>query len=123
MNWEQFLVKGFHEKYGVVINDKPTIPDEETKKLRITLNLEEKDELTEALKANDLVKIADALADRLYVIYGTAVSYGIDLEPIFQEVHNSNMTKEGNLRDDGKILKGKYWIPPDIETELELQKK
>jgi predicted HAD superfamily Cof-like phosphohydrolase len=122
LNQEQKDVLDFHIKYEVGYYDTPTFPHEKVKKLRITLVKEETNELVEAIEKDDMILIADALGDSLYVIYGTAIAYGIDLESVFKEIHRSNMTKEGTLRDDGKILKGKSWSPPDILTVLRNQK-
>ena len=122
MNKEQKMVKEFHEKFGVQALNHPIIfpqkgeittfnLNEEQRLMTLRLNLirEEFEELEEALLNRDIVEIADALGDLLYVVYGTGVSYGIDLEPIFEEIHRSNMSKgdpEPIMREDGKILKG-----------------
>jgi predicted HAD superfamily Cof-like phosphohydrolase len=107
MNNEQQMVKEFHEAFEIKIADSPTIQDEATKTLRLNLIDEEYDELKQGLEDNNLVEIADGLADMLYVLYGFAVTYGIDLEPVFAEVHRSNMSKVGgHKREDGK------WISP-----------
>ena len=90
--------------------------DETTKELRIKLIREELREFGKAADDKNLVKIADALGDILYVIYGTGVSYGIDLELIFREIHESNMIKgqPSFLRfSTGKILKAKNYRPPN----------
>ncbi len=109
MNLEQKMVLRFHQTFGILVNKKPTIIPDETVKLREDLILEELDELVvNSLFNPDLTDIADALGDLLYVVYGTAVSFGIDMEPIFKEIHRSNMTKVGGYkRKDGK------WIKPD----------
>lgn len=117
MNDEQKSVRDWHIKFGVVINDKPTIVDADTAKLRYDLVNEELQELLFAIYARDLVAIADALADLKYVVDGTAVSYGIDLEPIFREVHRSNMSKGDPAvvrATNGKILKSKNYTPPNL---------
>jgi predicted HAD superfamily Cof-like phosphohydrolase len=81
---------------------------------------EELSELEKAMEEGDLVGIADGLADLLYVVYGTSVSYGIDVRPIFEEVHRTNMAKVGGaVREDGKVLKPDGWLPPDIAPLLE----
>jgi predicted HAD superfamily Cof-like phosphohydrolase len=83
---------------------------------------EEFNELCDAEEANDLVEIADALADIIYIACGTAVSYGIPLDKVFEEVHRSNMAKlvDGKVlrREDGKVQKPEGWTPPDIEGVL-----
>ncbi len=116
------MTEEFHRRFGVFIRSSPGLVDEATKELRIRLIREELGELEKAANDKNLVKIADALADLLYVIYGTGVSYGIDLEPIFREVHESNMSKgdPSVLRaKNGKILKAKNWRPPDLQPILE----
>jgi predicted HAD superfamily Cof-like phosphohydrolase len=79
-------------------------------------------EFEKAANDENLVKVADALADLLYVVYGTGVSYGIDLEPIFKEVHESNMSKgdpEVLRTPSGKVPKAKNYRPPDLQPILE----
>src|SRR3989442_367219 len=123
MNPQQQMVKEFHSKFGVFSRSSPGTVDEATKELRIKLIREELGEFEKAANDQNLVKIADALADLLYVIYGTGVSYGIDLEPIFREVHESNMSKgDPNVvrAPNGKILKAKNWKPPDLRPILEM---
>lgn len=94
--------------------------DKECRALRRALIGEEYMEFVEAETHNDIVGVADALADLLYVIYGTAHEYGIPLEEIFDEVHRSNMTKfiDGYYRVDGKWMKGKSYEEPRIESIL-----
>ena len=75
-----------------------------------------------AMGQGDLVEIADGLADLIYVLIGTSIAYGIDLEPIWDEVHKTNMAKVGGgVRGDGKILKPEGWEPPEIERLLVAQ--
>ena len=122
MNSQQRMVKEFHDRFGEFIRSSPGPVDETTRDLRIRLIREEMGEFEKAANDENLVKIADALADLLYVIYGTGISYGIDLEPIFREVHESNMTKgDPNVlrTTNGKILKAKNWRPPDLQPILE----
>jgi predicted HAD superfamily Cof-like phosphohydrolase len=95
-------------------------------KLRIALLQEEVGEFVTAAEEGDLIGIADALADIAYVVYGTALTYGIDLDSVLQEVHRSNMSKlsaGGNplLRADGKVLKSEQYFPPDIAASLRRQ--
>ncbi len=81
----------------------------------MSLIQEELNEFAKAGFGRDIVGVADALADLLYVVYGAAVSYGIDMEEIFQEVHRSNMTKtEGGKASNGKVLKGPNWRSPNL---------
>jgi predicted HAD superfamily Cof-like phosphohydrolase len=83
---------------------------------------EEFEEVRAAMEEGSLAHIAQELADLLYTVYGTAVAYGIDLEPVYREVHNANMRKEGGgTANDGKILKPATWTPPDIETIIQAQ--
>lgn len=119
MGWfEDVLV--FHRKFGMVVQEKPSWPDEAIVRLRTTLISDELKELSEALTEKDLPETADALADLIYVLIGTAVSFGIDLRPVWDEVQRTNLAKEGGAtRADGKVLKPAGWIPPDIAGALE----
>ena len=122
MNDAQQMVLEFHEQFDIHVAAQPTVPDESTRTLRTRLIQEEFDELQEALIAKDLPAIAKELADLLYVVYGTAVSCGIDMEPVFQEVHRSNMSKVGGYkRDDGKWVKPPTYSPADVGTILREQ--
>jgi predicted HAD superfamily Cof-like phosphohydrolase len=99
------------------------VPPEERKKLRLELIREEFKELTEASDANDIVAVADALADLLYVVHGAALEWGIPMDPCYKEVHRSNMTKvfpDGTVhkREDGKVLKPPTYSPADLVTIL-----
>jgi predicted HAD superfamily Cof-like phosphohydrolase len=119
------MVRQFHEAFGVPAYDTPRIPPFERKELRWSLIDEERDELTDAMDESDLIEIADALADLVVVIYGTALEYGIDLDAVLEEVHASNMAKLGLdgkpiLREDGKVLKPEGWKPPNIAAVLGL---
>jgi len=110
---EQAMVEAFHRTFDIVVNLAPTVVDVRTRELRVKLIQEEFDELKEALAAEDLSSIAKEMADLLYVVYGTAVSYGIDMNPVFREVHRSNMSKVGGYkRGDGK------WVKPRASTRL-----
>jgi predicted HAD superfamily Cof-like phosphohydrolase len=85
---------------------------------------EELAELRNAGEARNLVAVADALADLLYVVYGAAETYGIDLQPVFREIHRSNMSKgdpEVVRRPDGKILKGERYSPPRVGEVMQIQ--
>lgn len=118
----QQMVFEFHKEFDIHIAYTPTVPDEKTKDLRVRLIKEEFDELQEAFEEKDLPNIAKELADLLYVVYGTAVSYGIDMEPVFQEVQRSNMSKVGGYkREDGKWVKPATYSPADIRPILERQ--
>ncbi|MDT7042425.1 MazG nucleotide pyrophosphohydrolase domain-containing protein [Candidatus Nitronereus thalassa] len=118
----QQMVLEFHKEFEIHISDIPTVPDEKTKALRIRLIQEEFDELKGALEEKNLPDIAKELADLLYVVYGTAVSYGIDMEPVFREVQRSNMSKVGGYkRDDGKWVKPATYSKADIGPILQAQ--
>lgn len=116
MTDEQAMVKEFHRTFDIVAHPTPTVVDEGTRELRIRLIQEEFEELKEALAQGDLVSISKEMADLLYVVYGTAVSYGIDMGPVFQEIHRSNMSKVGGYkREDGKWVKPATYSPACIE--------
>lgn len=116
------MVQGFHELVGAYTGQWPHVPPEKIRKLRIKLIDEEMNEFVQASEEGDLVAVADALADLLVVINGAALAWGIAMEPIFNEVHRSNMTKtDGSVREDGKILKGPSFSPPNLEPLLESQ--
>jgi NTP pyrophosphatase (non-canonical NTP hydrolase) len=111
------MVREFHAKVGQV--NAPSLDISKHRDLRLSLIDEERKELGLALDANDVVEVADALADLLYVVIGSALQWGIPIERVFAEVHRSNMTKEGDAkRADGKILKGPNFSPPDIAGVL-----
>jgi len=124
MNQEQRMVRQFHERCGLASNTRPAMPSPRTHRLRALLIDEELAEFRNAGEAQDLVGVADALADMLYAVYGAAEEYGIDLEPVFEEIHRSNMTKGQPLcgcRPDGKVPKGRDYSPPRIREVLEQQ--
>jgi len=116
-------VRDFHQAFGQRIGDKPEFPDDDERKLRVKLLREEVREYMDGESFNDLVEVADALADIIYIACGTAVSYGIPLDDIFAEVHRSNMAKlvDGKVlrREDGKIMKPEGWTPPNVKKILE----
>ena len=116
-------VKEFQKAFGQRIGEKPFLPNLDERNLRRSLLNEEFREYIDAEEDSDIVEIADALADIIYIACGTAVSYGIPLDKVFEEVHRSNMAKlvDGKVlrRADGKIQKPEGWTPPDIEGVLE----
>lgn len=117
------LVREFHEAFGQPVHEGPFIPTDRVRDLRESLLSEEFNEYLRASWDGDIVGIADALADMIYVIYGTALVYGIDLDEVLAEVHRSNMSKLGEdgkplRRHDGKILKGPNYSPPDLQPIL-----
>ena len=109
----------FQKAFGQLVSDKPEFPDSKTRILRMRLLSEEFVEYNTAEHDNNFIEVADALADLIYIACGTAASYGIPLNAIFEEVHRSNMAKlvDGKplKREDGKIIKPEGWKPPDIE--------
>lgn len=124
MTDEQAMVEAFHSKFEIVVQATPKDLNEETKELRVRLIQEEFDELKEAMAAGNLAAVAKELADLLYVTYGTAVSYGIDMEPVFREVHRSNLSKIGGYkRADGKWVKPPTYSPADIESIVDEQRE
>ena len=119
-------VKEFMKVFGQEVKEEPKFPNDNTVNARIDLIHEEFDELKQAIysdKARNegtLVAIADALTDILYVTYGMAHSFGIDIDECFRTVHVSNMSKldeDGKpiYRDDGKVLKGPNYHPPNLK--------
>ena len=113
----------FMKTFGQEVKNKPSFGSDKINKLRIDLIKEELEELTEAMKNNDLLEVADALTDILYVTYGAGHSFGIDLDKCFDEVQNSNMSKldENNkpiYNDAGKVMKGPKYFKPDLNKLL-----
>ncbi len=119
-------VAEFHGAFNLPMQQFPSTEiDDDLVKLRVALLAEEVDEFVTAAGKSDLIGIADALADIVYVIYGTALTYGIDLDSVLREVHRSNMSKltgDGKplIREDGKVLKSERYFPPDIASALGL---
>ena len=124
----------FQVAYNSTRNSKPTLIPEDDYSLRYKLGKEELDEYLDACKDGDLIEVADALADQLYILLGTMISHGMGnvIEDIFDEVHRSNMSKLGEdgkpiYREDGKILKGPNFSSPNLSKflsdngQLELQ--
>jgi predicted HAD superfamily Cof-like phosphohydrolase len=118
----------FHETFDLPVRSTPYgHVDPELAALRVELMREECQELSDAVAECDIVEIADALGDIVYVAYGNALTYGIDLDAVLREVHRSNMTKIGAdgqvlRRADGKILKPDTFSPPDIKRVLREQR-
>ena len=109
----------FMKTFGQEVKTSPSLSTEKINKLRIELIKEELGELTEAMKNNDLLEVADALTDILYVTYGAGHAFGIDLDKCFDEVQNSNMSKLGEngkpiYNDAGKVMKGPKYFKPDL---------
>jgi predicted HAD superfamily Cof-like phosphohydrolase len=105
--------------FGQEVKSKPSFSTDKINKLRIDLIKEELDELKEAMDNNDLLEVADALTDILYVTYGAGHAFGIDLDKCFDEVQNSNMSKlsengEPIYNESGKVMKGPNYFKPDL---------
>lgn len=119
-------VAKFHEVFGIGNEEKPlAVAKDATIDLRYKLMQEENDEYLEAAKNGDLVEIADALGDMMYILCGTILKHGLQhkIEEVFEEIQRSNMSKldkEGNpiYREDGKILKGENYFKPDFTSIL-----
>ena len=120
-------VKTFHESFGINNEESPkTDVGEKVINLRFELMREENQEYLEAAKANDLVEVADALGDMLYILCGTILSHGMQhkITEVFEEIQNSNMSKLGAdgkpiYREDGKVMKGPNYFKPNIKAILE----
>lgn len=119
------MVGEFHQVFDQKDAIKPTLVHQNLGKLRYSLLLEENKEYLEAVEKEDIVEIADALGDQLYIIYCTILKHGLQdkIEDIFKEIHRSNMSKLGAdgrpiYRQDGKILKGPGYTRPDIASIL-----
>ena len=105
--------------FGQQIKKKPSFSSDKINKLRIDLIKEELEELTGAMNNKDLLEVADALTDILYVVYGAGHAFGIDLDMCFDEVQNSNMSKLDEngkpiYNDAGKVMKGPNYFKPDL---------
>ena len=112
-------VKTFMETFGQEVKIKPSFSTDKINILRYDLIKEELDELKDAMKNNDLLEVADALTDILYVTYGAGHAFGIDLDKCFEEVQNSNMSKLGKdgkpiYNENGKVMKGPKYFKPDL---------
>lgn len=119
-------VHHFHETFKIGNADAPTLIDEKDYTLRYNLIKEENDEYLEACKNGDLVEIADAIGDQLYILFGTICKHGLQhkIEEVFNEIQLSNLSKldeNGNpiFREDGKILKSNLYFRPNIKDILE----
>ena len=109
----------FMKTFGQEVKDKPSFSTDKINKLRLDLIKEELNELTEAMNNKDLLEVADALTDILYVTYGAGHAFGIDLDKCFDEVQNSNMSKlaeDGKpiYNEHGKVMKGPNYFKPDL---------
>ena len=109
----------FMKTFGQEVKSKPSFSTDKINKLRINLIKEELDELKEAMENNDLLEVADALTDILYVTYGAGHAFGINLDKCFDEVQDSNMSKLDEngkpiYNDTGKVMKGPNYFKPDL---------
>lgn len=119
-------VKTFHEAFKIDSAESPTIDiSDKVKELRFNLMAEENEEYLAAAKDNDLVEVADALGDMLYILCGTILSHGMQhkIEEVFDEIQRSNMSKLGAdgqpiYREDGKVMKGPNYFKPNINKIL-----
>jgi predicted HAD superfamily Cof-like phosphohydrolase len=119
-------VKIFHETYGLGIsNDMKADLGKLKNELRFNLMKEENEEYLEAVENNDIVEIADALGDMLYILCGTILEHGLQhkIEEVFDEIQRSNMSKLGAdgkpiYREDGKVMKGPNYFKPNFEAIL-----
>lgn len=119
----QEMVEEFHRTFGCYVADIPSLPPTNRRKLRVRLIQEELNELGASFDDDDLTGVADAIADLLVVVYGTAVECGLDADALVAEVHRSNMSKLGEdgkpiIREDGKVLKGPNYSPPDLRPMI-----
>lgn len=121
-------VKEFHETFGLEFHNQPTAAvDERIVALRHRLMAEENDEYLEACQEGNLTLIADALGDKMYILFGTIIAHGLQhkIEAVFDEIHRSNMSKLDEngrpiYREDGKIMKSSKYFLPDIKSILEV---
>lgn len=128
MNKMQQQVEEFHLAFGHPVETAPQLPSSELGALRVALIQEELDELKAAFEMGDIVEAVDAIADLLYVVFGTASVLGVDAEPIYDAVHDSNMDKLGSdgrpvphASIPGKIGKRPGWTAPDLAPLIAAQ--
>ena len=117
-------VKKFMETFGQEVKSSPSFSSDKINILRYNLIKEELDEFKQALDNNNLLEVADALTDILYVTYGAGHAFGINLDACFEEVQNSNMSKLDNdgkpiYNNDGKVMKGPNYFKPELKKFLE----
>ena len=113
----------FMSKFGQEVKKKSELSSEKINSLRLSLIQEELDELTKAINENDILEVADALTDILYVTYGAGHAFGVDLDKCFDEVQRSNMSKLGEdgkpiYNESGKVIKGPNYFKPDLSKFL-----
>jgi len=115
----------FMKTFGQEVKDKPSFSTDKINKLRLDLIKEELSELTEAMNNKDLLEVADALTDILYVTYGAGHAFGINLDKCFDEVQNSNMSKLDEngkpiFNESGKVMKGPNYFKPDLSKFIKV---
>lgn len=124
-SWSAGLVRQFHTVFGLSVADRPTVPSDELAGIRQRLLEEEAGELAVAIAGRRLDEIARELADVVYVAYGTALTYGIDLDAVLAEIHRANMSKLGPdgvpVVRDGKVVKPPSFRPSDVAAVLSRQ--
>lgn len=126
MNKKIKAVQDFHEAFGLGVRHEPIASlSEEKLQLRFNLMAEENEEYLEAARNGDLIEVADALGDMLYILCGTILEHGMQykIEEVFEEIQRSNMSKLGQdgkpiYREDGKVMKGPNYFKPNIEEIL-----
>ena len=116
-------VKDFMQTYGQEVKTKSSFPNEKIVQLRYDLIKEELDEFSLAIKEKDIIEVADALTDLLYVVYGAGHAFGIDLDKCFAEVQRSNLSKldiDGKpiYNESGKVMKGPNYSKPNLKQFL-----
>ena len=116
-------VKIFMKTFGQEVKNEASFPNEQIKQLRYNLIKEELDELRVAIEEKNLLEVADALTDILYVTYGAGHAFGLDLDKCFNEIQNSNMSKLGEdgkpiYNDAGKVMKGPKYFKPNLSKFL-----
>ena len=116
-------VKIFMQTFGQEVKSKSSLSSDKINSLRLSLIQEELDELNKAIQDKDIVEVADALTDILYVTYGAGHAFGIDLDKCFNEVQNSNMSKLGDdgkpiYNENGKVMKGPNYFKPDLSKYI-----
>ena len=116
-------VKLFMETFGQEIKNKSSLSSDKINSLRLSLIQEELDELNKAIQDKDIIEVADALTDILYVTYGAGHAFGINLDQCFNEVQNSNMSKLGDdgkpiYNENGKVMKGPNYFKPDLSKYI-----
>ena len=120
-------VEKFHDAFGIGNNHEPTVKIEKKDiQLRFDLMKEENEEYLEAAESGDLIEVADALGDMMYILFGTIMKHGMQhkIVEVFEEIQNSNMSKLGGdgspiYREDGKVLKGPNYFKPNIRSIVE----